>query len=136
MVSPKVQGQGIEGFSGASPDVTARDVRRVETTVIWLLELPGSGFRGRRVSTAMAEPVILYGLCAVALAGVFVHLSWQAQRGIRFSHSKVNAGTRAMGRVSITEPGGDHRALTQVSAGRIVSNRRCPESGYVKGVDR
>jgi hypothetical protein len=110
-------------------------VRRVETTVIGLLELPGSGFRGRRVSTAMAEPVVLYIAYVVALSGVLVQVTWLVLRGIRFSHSKVNAGTRAMGRVSITEPGGDHRALTQVSAGRFVLNRRCPESGYRKGVN-
>ena len=73
----------------------------------------------------MAEPVVLYVSYAVAL--VF-------QRGILFSHSKVKGGSGARDRVSITVPGGDHQALTQVSAGRFFLNRRCPGTGCRKGV--
>ena len=82
----------------------------------------------------MAEPVVLSVSYAVALAGILVHVTLVVQRGIRCSHSKVKGGSGARVRASITEPGGDHRALTQVSAGRFFLNRRCPGSGRRKGV--
>jgi len=67
----------------------------------------------------MTEPVNQYVTSAAVLAGVPLRLPLPCRRAANFTLSKVNGGSGARDRGSITEPGGDHRALTQVSAGRI-----------------
>ena len=68
----------------------------------------------------MTESVIQYLTSAAVLAGVLLHITLSFRRGASPYLSKVNGGSGARVRGLITEPGGDHRALTQVSAGRIL----------------
>ena len=84
----------------------------------------------------MTEPVVRDETCATVRAGTRAHPTPVSRRVDSFPISKVKSGTRAMGRPSITAPGGNRRALTQVSAGRTVSSRHRPPSGRLKGVRR
>ncbi len=69
----------------------------------------------------MTESVIQIMTGAAVLASVLLHTMLFCRRGAGSCFTKVNGGSGARDRRSITEPGGDPRALTQVSAGRIES---------------